>query len=283
MSRWSGLGLRLATAAVLVPLFVGAIVLGGLVFLAAVLVLTAAATIEFYRLGESKPYRARASAGVGLALAFPATFYWAGHDPIAITALVALGVAGVAAAEMLDSGARESIAAVGFTLLGATYAGVLFGHLVLVRELPARLPGVDEWIGAALLGVPLLLTWLNDTVAYFAGHRWGRRKLRERVSPGKTVEGAVAAFVATVAASILLVWVVAREFPPFRPVDAVAIGVLVGVVAPVGDLVESAFKRDAGVKDASGLVPGHGGVLDRFDGVLFAVPAFYYYLLGVVL
>jgi phosphatidate cytidylyltransferase len=139
------------------------------------------------------------------------------------------------------------------------------------------------WSGALLVGVTVALTWVNDSSAYVIGHRWGRRKLIERVSPGKTVEGAVGALLVTVLAAVPTLWLVDRWVPLFDLADALAVGVLVGVAAPLGDLVESAFKRDAGVKDASDLVPGHGGVLDRFDSLMAVAPAFWYYLWLVVL
>ncbi len=104
-----------------------------------------------------------------------------------------------------------------------------------------------------------------------------------RVSPGKSVEGAVVALIATIVLGVIAGGLVTRWFPPLGPAHGLVIGALVGVAAPCGDLIESAFKRDAGVKDASQLGPGHGGVLDRFDGVLITVPLFYYYLVGVVL
>jgi phosphatidate cytidylyltransferase len=99
------------------------------------------------------------------------------------------------------------------------------------------------------------------------------------VSPGKSWEGAVAALAATAAAGAVLL----PSLDLFDARGGFAVGAVVGVVAPLGDLVESAFKRDAGVKDSSGLVPGHGGILDRFDSALFSVPAFYYYLRCCVL
>lgn len=278
-----GLGRRLATAAVLLPLFVATLLVGRLLFLAAVVALTAVGIVEFYGLARNKPYRARYVSGLGLGVAIPALLYWRPADPLAAGALVTAGVAGIAAAQMLDADGDETIASVAFTLLGSLYAGLLFGHMILVREIAREMPGEPYRIGAVLLGVPLVLTWVNDTVAYFAGRRWGRRRLLERVSPGKSWAGAVVAFAATVAASLVALPWVDRGLGRFGTTDALAVGVLLGLAAPLGDLVESAFKRDGGVKDSSQLVPGHGGVLDRFDSALFTVPVFYHYLRGWVL
>ncbi|MGH7588218.1 MAG: phosphatidate cytidylyltransferase [Gemmatimonadota bacterium] len=274
-----GLGRRLATAAVLLPLFVLTIVVGGWLFLAAVTVLVAAGVVELYGFASEKPYRPRWMPGLALGVVLPVLLYASPGDPWVGIAVMTAGVAGIAIAQMLDPRGTEAMASVAFTLLGALYVGLLFGHMVLLREVAREIPGAPYRVGAVLLAVPLVLTWLNDTVAYFAGRRWGRRRLLARVSPGKSWEGAVAALAAVAAAGAVLL----PSFDLFDVRHGFAVGVLVGVVAPLGDLVESAFKRDAGVKDSSGLVPGHGGILDRFDSALFSVPAFYYYLRCCVL
>lgn len=274
-----GLGRRLATAAVLLPLFVLTIVVGGWLFLAAVMSLVAAGIAELYSFARDKPYRPRWVPGLALGALVPLLVYAAPDDPRVAIAVVTAAVVGIATAQMLDSRGTEAMASLAFTLLGPLYVGLLFGHMVLLREVAREIPGTTYGVGAVLLAVPLVLTWLNDTVAYFAGRRWGRRRLLARVSPGKTWEGAVAALVATVAAATAVL----PSLDLFDARDGLAVGLVVGVAAPLGDLVESAFKRDADVKDSSGLVPGHGGILDRFDSALFSVPAFYYYLRCCVL
>lgn len=274
-----GLGRRLATAAVLLPLFVLTIVVGRWLFLTAVTVLVAAGIVELYGFAREKPYRPRWVPGLSLGVVLPVLLYAGPGDPWVAIALMTAGVAGIAAAQMLDPRGTEAMASVAFTLLGALYVGLLFGHMVLLREVAREILGAPYAVGAVLLAVPLVLTWLNDTVAYFAGRRWGRHRLLARVSPGKSWEGAIVALAAAAAAGALLL----PSLDLFDAWHGLAAGALVGVVAPLGDLVESAFKRDAGVKDSSGLVPGHGGILDRFDSALFSVPAFYYYLRFCVL
>ena len=274
-----GLGRRLATAAVLLPLFILTIVVGRWLFLSAVMVLVAAGIAELYGFAREKPYRPRWVPGLALGVVLPPLFYAGPRDPWVAVAVMTVGVAGIAVAQTLDPRGSEAMASVAFTLLGAFYVGLLFGHMVLLREVAREIPGAPYRLGAVLLAVPLVLTWLNDTAAYFAGRRWGRRALLARVSPGKSWEGAVAALLAsTVAGTVLL-----PSLALFGALHGFAVGALIGVVAPLGDLAESAFKRDAGVKDSSGLVPGHGGILDRFDSALFSVPAFYYYLRCCVL
>jgi phosphatidate cytidylyltransferase len=274
-----GLGRRLATAAVLLPLFILTIVVGRWLFLSAVMVLVAAGIAELYGFAREKPYRPRWVPGLALGVVLPPLFYAGSRDPWVAVAVMTVGVAGIAVTQTLDPRGSEAMASVAFTLLGAFYVGLLFGHMVLLREVAREIPGAPYRLGAVLLAVPLVLTWLNDTAAYFVGRRWGRRALLARVSPGKSWEGAVAALVASTAAGTVLL----PSLDLFDALHGFAVGALIGVVAPLGDLAESAFKRDAGVKDSSGLVPGHGGILDRFDSALFSVPAFYYYLRCCVL
>ena len=274
---------RLVTAIVLGPLFLVAVAVGGVVFLGAVMMLVGVAAWEFFRMAARKPARPRTAPGIGLALAFPAVFYWAPTHPLAIPSLVVLGVIGIAVAQLLDADGDESLGSVSTTVYGAAYVGLLLAHFVLIREVSRVVPGMPYWSGAVLVAVTVVLTWINDSAAFVIGHRWGRRKLIPRVSPGKTVEGAVGALFITVLAAVPILWLVNRWVPLFSLADVLAVGALVGIAAPVGDLVESAFKRDAGVKDASDLVPGHGGVLDRFDSLMVVAPAFWYYLRAVVL
>ncbi|MDX1624460.1 MAG: phosphatidate cytidylyltransferase [Gemmatimonadota bacterium] len=274
---------RFTAAAILIPLFLVAVVLGGAFFLAAILMLTAAGAWELFGMTMTKPYRARRLAGTGLALAFPSVLYLAPMEPLVVPALIAAGIVGIALAQLLDPRGEEALASVAVTVTGAAYVGLLLGHQILIRELPRDVPGAPYWFGALLLGVPIVLTWANDTAAYFLGHRFGERKLLARVSPGKSLEGAVGALAVTVLLALPTLWAVNLYTKLFGIGDAIAIGALVGLAAPCGDLVESSFKRDTGVKDSSRLIPGHGGVLDRFDAMLVTVPVYFYYVRGVVL
>lgn len=274
---------RFATAVVLIPLFLVSVAIGGVVFLGAVLVLTAVGAWEFFGMAAWKLYRPRRLPGVALAVSLPAVLYLAPHSATAVPALLVAAIVGVGLAQLLDAEGDEAVASVAVTILGASYVGLLMGFQILVREVPRQLPGAPYWFGALLLAVPILLTWANDTAAYFVGHRWGRHKLIPRVSPGKSVEGALGGLVATAILAFPVLWAVNRWVDLFSPLDAAAIGVLIGITAPCGDLVESSFKRDLGVKDSSRLIPGHGGILDRFDSLLVTVPVFYYWLERVVL
>ena len=157
------------------------------------------------------------------------------------------------------------------TFLAFGYVGIMGGFAGLILRL-------DDGVGL-LLGVVLCCV-AYDVSGYLAGRRFGRRHIAPQISPNKTVEGLVAGM----GGSVVIGFVLVGAISPWGHFSALALGVLVAVMAPLGDLCESLLKRDLGVKDLGGLLPGHGGVLDRFDAMLFSLPAVYYLvkLLGVV-
>ncbi|HEX8692152.1 MAG TPA: phosphatidate cytidylyltransferase [Longimicrobium sp.] len=274
---------RTAVAAVGIPVAVGSMYLGGWA-LAALLALSAVlAARELFRMAELK--RAFALAPVGLAgaallIAAAAVDPSAGLDnPLVGAAVVVVLLATLAAAIWMRGVAGEPLLSISVTFLGAVYPALLLFALFL-----RHLPGVEGPLhGTAILLFPVVLTWLSDTFAYFAGRLWGKRKLIPKVSPGKTVAGALGAVVGTPLAAVGYSLFLAR-FPAWRMgiAEAAALGVLVSVAAQVGDLAESLLKRDAGVKDSGRLLPGHGGALDRFDSLFFTLPVGYFFFRLVV-
>ena len=131
--------------------------------------------------------------------------------------------------------------------------------------------------GAAWVLFAIAVSFGNDTGAYFAGRGFGRHKLYPAVSPGKTVEGGIGGL----AAGLLVMFVGRALFAPWLTIgDCLLVAIPAGIVGPIGDLVESLIKRASGVKDSGRLLPGHGGMLDRIDGLLFAAPAAYYVVLA---
>lgn len=170
--------------------------------------------------------------------------------------------------------ADRPLEAVATTLFGAWYSG---GLLAFAYALRYHRFAIGDVAGTLLLLLPVVVTWLNDTGAYAAGRAFGKRKLMPSVSPGKTVAGAVGAVLASVATT--WAWVTFLLAPRaglgLGPGAIVLFGVAMSAAAQVGDLVESLLKREAGVKDSSTLIPGHGGVLDRVDSLLFTIPVAY--------
>ncbi len=167
---------------------------------------------------------------------------------------------------------QHSVAGLASSVFGVFYVGWFAAHIVLMQTSPG--------VGPALVTMFFLVVILTDTFAYVVGSLIGRHKLAPKVSPGKTWEGAIGGLTAAVAAMALLYalrYSFALENLPDWPLWQYAkVGAITSLVAQIGDLTESCLKRDAGVKDSGALFPGHGGVLDRCDGFLFAAPILYY-------
>lgn len=226
---------------------------------------------------SARPFAVSGSVGAGL---LPLTYLFFGPGgcwALAMALALAYGVIGLARVPVADGPVR----AAALTTFGALYIGGLLTFGVPLREVPPLrdhdLAGVAvDRLGATLLFFfPVVVTWLADTAAYAFGRSFGRRKLAPIVSPNKTVEGAVAALVAGPIVSFAYArWVIPGSWFPGTG-WAVAFGVLVAAAAILGDLFESALKRECAVKDSSGLLPGHGGLLDRLDSLLWAIPAAY--------
>ena len=166
------------------------------------------------------------------------------------------------------------IAVIPVHLLAANYLGVLPSFLVRLHE-GGWSGAAPQGTGAGWLLLAVFMIWTCDTGAYAVGSLWGRHPLWPAVSPNKTWEGAIGGTLAAVAAGTLLAGVLRSGL---AGPEAACLAVMVAILASAGDLVESRLKRIAKVKDSGGLLPGHGGVLDRFDSLFFAAPLFYYYL-----
>jgi len=259
---------RILSAVVFLPVFYFLVRLppkffGFLIAAACVLAL-----LEFYQLAGGRGFRCNRAAGVFLALATLYSFY----EP-RFPAAVPL-VAGLCAIPVLSLLGRrpleESLGSDAVTVFAALFLGTLLGYQI-------RLRGLGEELGGDLIFFLFLVVWGGDAAAYYVGSFLGKRRLTPRVSPRKTVEGAVAGLAAGVLAAFLArAWF----FRQLRPLDCVLAGILLVVAGILGDLVESMWKRGSGLKDSASLVPGHGGILDRCDSLLFAGPILYYYFLS---
>jgi phosphatidate cytidylyltransferase len=275
---------RVAVAAVGIPVAVGAVVAGGWVLGALLAVVAVLAALEFFRLGNAKGPRALAPLGATASAAFVALAAYApsaGPGGPAWAALVVLLVlASLTAAVWARGVDGDPLLSVSVTVFGALYTGALLAFGLYLRHLPGV---ADRWHGTALVFAPVLLTWTNDSCAYFVGRATGKTKLIPRVSPGKTLEGTAGALAGTVLVAMLYARLLDR-FPGYHLnlAEAAGFGALITVTAVVGDLVESLLKRDAGVKDSGTLLPGHGGALDRFDSLFFTLPLAYFFFRYVV-
>lgn len=194
------------------------------------------------------------------------------RSPAAVAAVVLLALLGASLWMREPDG--NTFASLGVTALGATYVGGLLTFAYLLRH--HRL-AVDALSGSALLLYPVLLTWASDIGGYFTGRWIGGPKLMPSISPGKTRAGSIGAAAVTVVASVALNATLLPQYShlALAPWTAAVFGAVVSCAAQIGDLFESLLKREAGVKDSSSLLPGHGGVLDRLDSLYFVLPVSY--------
>jgi len=266
----------MASGIVFVPLLILLARAGGLAFTGFVALQVTLGLIEFYRMMSGKGLEPDTRLGIcaGLGVLWVALHPHGSQGGLLATAFVLL----VLALSLRSAPRPRQVESMAVTLFGVLYVGWLSSHFVLLRELPWR-AGTDYALGASFVLLAFLVTWSCDTGAYLVGRLWGRSRPWTTLSPRKSVEGAVGGFVCAVGASY---WARAWFAPYLSLGDAAALGMLVGVFAQVGDFVESMLKRDARHADSSDLIPGHGGVLDRFDSLYFAAPIVFYYLKTVV-
>lgn len=229
---------------------------------------------EFYNLGAKVGCPTQPALGFIAALLVVACFVIERSEWI-VAVIVALTMASLTLALAKPDQIKKSLVTVAVTVSGVVYVAVLAGCLVGVRMMPDTLTTpLTPHLSSKLLLMFFAMVVFADTGAYYTGRLIGKHKLAPRVSPGKTIEGAVGGLIAAIGAGPLSRLLFFQEIPI---VHALLLGALIGVIGPIGDLAESMLKRGAGVKDSGTLLPGHGGVLDRVDSILFCAPLLYYY------
>lgn len=255
---------RTISALIGAPLFLGLIYLGGQYISFLVGILTLLALREFLQIGEQMGMRPWYKLTTLVAVAWLISLLFGGTQwmlsILIFWLLIGLG-------RLALTYPRTSLADASFNILGVFYSVVLLSHLYLLRQLPN---GV-EWTF-----LTIFMVWATDTGAYLIGRQFGRHLLAPQVSPKKTVEGSLGGLLFSIVVALVF-W---RSIGSASWITYVTVGVIIGISAQIGDLFESALKRSAGVKDSGKLIPGHGGILDRFDSLIFALPLVYY---GVVL
>jgi phosphatidate cytidylyltransferase len=281
-AKSSDLGRRVAVAAVGIPLGVLLVWAGGWPLAGVIALLAALGTSEVFGLAEARGWRPFPWIGIPASVllvlwaqASGSFAVWAGP---AWAILLVGGLGALAAAVFRRGPGGDPLPAVGSTLFGIVYVGGTLAFAVLLRSHPAAPTTAPGWEGTFLLIFTLTVTWLGDSFAYFGGRAFGKRKLLPSVSPAKTVEGGISGLLGSMAGAALfttlaLPWLGGGL--PLTVAAAALLGLLISAVAQVGDLAESLLKREAGVKDSGRILPGHGGVLDRFDAVLFTLPLVY--------
>ncbi|MBP5274630.1 MAG: phosphatidate cytidylyltransferase [Abditibacteriota bacterium] len=201
------------------------------------------------------------------------------HDVLSITPMFPLMITGLLFLGFLTEffrQKREPLKNISITLFGAVYVGWLLSHLVMLKCFCGQMEllGKEVPAGNCLVMLVLLCTWATDTFAFFAGKRFGRHKLSPQSSPNKTWEGSIGGWAGSVILACITGYFIHLPFA-----HALFMGAVFGIVSQMGDLTESAIKREIGIKDFGNLIPGHGGVLDRIDSILFTAPFAYYYIM----
>ncbi len=274
---------RWLTAAVGIPVLVGLCLWNPVAFGIAILVVTVVALLEMvrcYRLNGVQPNPLLATAGLCLSLSWTG-YYLRRQGPVALDAAVALAllapvweILAAARGETIQTGRR-----VAYGLLCGGYVA-FFGALPLLRMWAGGIsthPVLRVAVGCALVLLTFCCVWATDSFAFFVGRAIGKHKLAPRLSPAKTVEGAIGGLLAAVVVGAVFGWLLLG----YAPGGALA-GAVAGTLGQAGDLFESALKRELGIKDFGGILPGHGGVLDRFDGLLLTAPAVYLLLPWII-
>lgn len=281
------LGKRVAVAAVGIPTVLALVYMGGWFLSVPLAAFAARGSHEVGRIARAKGVRPLEWISVPIAAALVLLASWhATYVAFAPTALALVGIATIAAlvAGIAWRGPQGApLASVAVTVFSAVYVGVPLAFTPLLRAIPVSRAwdmsaGDARMAGLVVVTLPLAITWIGDAAAYFAGSAWGRAKLAPSISPNKSWVGCWASLAGGGVAAAA--WVLAfRSLVPGvdpGPVALLAgVGVVIGGAAVVGDLAESLLKREAGVKDSGTFFPGHGGVLDRVDSLLFTIPSAY--------
>jgi phosphatidate cytidylyltransferase len=261
------MGNRIAVAIPGILLAIVVVYLGGAVFVVAAMAIALLGVYEYLNLvAEIVPLRWAAFAGTAATVVLPSLI-----DPVerAVTLGVAVTVVLGAVAGLILKHRDEVTIRVALSVFGAVYLGVPFGLFVATRELPNG--------GGAIANV-LVGTWAFDTFSYFAGKTWGTHPIAPRTSPKKTIEG----FAGGIVGGTCAVWVAGLYMDWIDHLQSLILGVVLCLFAYVGDLFESLIKRDIDVKDSGRLLGAHGGVLDRFDAMLFTSMAGYFATIWLV-
>jgi phosphatidate cytidylyltransferase len=270
------------TAAVGIPLFFLLVqYLSPAWFCAFMVICAAVGQWEFYRMFKNSGYNPQTAVGLFLGTLVIIGFYIgstsSGRIVYVFSPDVLIAFAFAAALVFRLFSRRDTngaMADVALTFTGVVYVAWLVAYVVLLRSW--NLAGID---GRDLIFFLMFVTWATDTGAYYIGSYFGRHKLYPKISPKKSIEGAIGGLVFAVGMAVACTYWFYHELPIL---DAIALGLILGIIGQVGDLAESMIKRSARVKDSGGVIPGHGGVLDRMDSILLNAPALYYYTVIMV-
>ncbi len=263
---------RIISAAIAVPIVLTAVYLGGYFFFGFVLVAVLLGVIEYFWIIErssdnSIPAILKYTSYLSIILLLSAVFFFVDLK----TYVLVLGWFFLYALIFLFYFPQISLEKLSLSFWGMVYLGCLSSFLLMIRD-------QDE--GKSLILILLFGIWVYDTFAYFTGLKWGKRKIAPQISPLKSLEGALGGSIGVILFSAIITFWSADQLA-LSGGELIGFSLIIIIAAPLGDLLESALKRNMGVKDSGKLLPGHGGVLDRIDSLLFTAPLAYFYLLVI--
>jgi phosphatidate cytidylyltransferase len=267
---------RVLVALVGIPLVLGALYVGDAVLATMLAMFAALGAREFYQIARSAGVEAMSLLGIPLAAVMPLLVHghFVGAINVSLHLFTLVLLVLLAASLWMRGTAGKPIESTGTTVLAVLYAGVTLSYAYALRYFGYA---IGDVAGMLVVMLPVVLTWASDTGAYFAGRLIGGPKLFPAVSPAKTIAGSVGGVVLTVIIAEVLVRWLLRPYAQlaFSPAGLLVFAISISAAAQLGDLVESLFKRSAGVKDSGRIFPGHGGVLDRLDSLYFVLPLAY--------
>lgn len=252
---------RAISAVIFAAIFVLAALLGKIWFLLFIGLVCTLGLLEFVAMADKTGIQIHSGLLIGVGLAFLIASYLPFAKGL-IAVFFALGVIVLIGAHLFGE-MHGVFTKIGVTIFGFSYIALPLALLVMLRQYPDG-RGFAYVIGA------LAFTWANDVCAYLFGSMFGKHKLAPKISPSKSIEGAVAGLLGTMAVAFLWAAIFKANLPA-----AILIAAISAIASQAGDLAESMFKRDIGIKDTGNIIPGHGGILDRFDSLFFVVPLFY--------
>jgi phosphatidate cytidylyltransferase len=261
---------RVLVSVIAIPLILVLSCLGGLYFFFFVLLIALISYYEFFSFMKNKKINVNLYFGIIIILFLLLDQYLHFFD---LYSSLILAVAFISIIELFRNkgSATENL---GASILGILYIGLFTSSIIGIREFYPQIGDLYERGGYLIISI-LASIWICDSAAYFAGTSFGKHKLFLRVSPKKSWEGSIFGFIFSILTMILAKFII-LNFISWTTV--IVFGVIIGVIGQIGDLIESLFKRDAGVKDSSSIIPGHGGIFDRFDSLLFSAPVILLYL-----
>ncbi|MDD3719190.1 MAG: phosphatidate cytidylyltransferase [Actinomycetota bacterium] len=274
-SRFAGFAVRVVSAVILVLIIVILLWWGEIPFMVGISLIALGGLWEFYSTFSRHGYKPAMllSMAAGSALPVIAFFLRDSQDLAPLALALALYLPVLFAWCIFRRGSESPTTDISVSLLGVVMVGFCLSHFVLMLGLDAGIP----WTVPFTI---IVMVWVCDAVAYLAGSAIGRHKMAPRISPGKSWEGFIAGTVAVFIAAYILQITVSRDWLSLGV--AMELAAMVCVFAPLGDLSESTVKRELGIKDMSSLIPGHGGIMDRFDSMFFTAAASYYFLRYII-